>query len=114
RDAEGRAVGRVGPAWVRAHELEGVALVLAAAMHAAVQERVKEDVDPSRPVAAQDDRLLAHRRHEEVAGPGDLALVADEEPGAREDLLLLPPVDLLVHEDLPADDSLVDVDQAVE
>src|SRR2546421_6649849 len=33
---------------------------------------------------------------------------------AREDLVLLPAVDLLVHEDLPADDALVDVDEAVE
>src|SRR4030095_1918403 len=44
----------------------------------------------------------------------DLALVADEQPGAGEDLLLLLAIDLLVDEDLPAHDSLVDVDQSDE
>ncbi len=114
RDADEGAVGGVGPAVVRAHELESVPLVVAADLHAAMPARVQEDVDPPRPIAAQDDRLLAHGGHEEVARPGDLALVTDEEPRAREDLVLLPAVDLLVHEDLPADDALVDVDEAVE
>ena len=76
--------------------------------------RVQEDADPARPVAAEDDRLLAHGRDEEVARLRDLALVADEEPGAGEDLLQLLPVDLLADEDLAADDAPLDVDQTVE
>ena len=66
------------------------------------------------PVTAQDDRLLAHGRDQVVAGISDLALVADEEPGAREHLLLLGAIDVLVDEDLAADDSAVDVDEAVQ
>jgi hypothetical protein len=76
--------------------------------------RVQEHVNPARAVAAEDDGLLAHGRDDEVAGPGDLALVADEEPGAGEHLLLLLPVDLLVDEDLAADDPSPNVDQALE
>src|SRR2546425_10743234 len=59
-------------------------------------------------------RLLPHGRHQVVARPRYLALVADEEPGAREHPLLLLAVDLLVHEDLAAHDALVDVDQTKE
>src|SRR5262245_60082016 len=76
--------------------------------------RVEEHADPSRAVAAQDDRLLAHRRRQVVARLGDLALVADEEPGAGEDPLELLPVDLLAHEDLAADDPALDVDEALQ
>src|SRR5207253_3499892 len=95
-------------------ELGRVALVVAAHLHGAVPARVEEDVDATAAVATEDDRLLPHRRHHEVTGTRDLALVADEEPRAREDLLLLAPVDLLVDEDLAADRAAIDVDQAVE
>jgi hypothetical protein len=73
---------------------------------------VQEDVDPAGPVAAQDHRFLAHRRHEIVARLGDLALVTDMQPGAREDPLLLLGVDLLVDEDLAADLAQPQIDQA--
>ena len=46
-------------------------------------------MDRAGAVAAQDHRLLAHARDEEVAGVGDLAFVPDEQPGAGEDALLL-------------------------
>ena len=46
--AHQRAVGRVAPAVVGAHELDGVALVVAADLHAAVAARVQEDVDAAR------------------------------------------------------------------
>src|SRR6185295_17398095 len=114
RHADQRAVGAVAPAVVRTHELDRVALVVAAHLHAAVSARVQEHADASGPVAAQNDRLLAHGRDHEVAGIRDLALVPDEEPGASEHLLLLLPVDLLVDEDLAADDAAIDVDQAVD
>src|SRR4030095_2026905 len=114
RHAHQRAVRRVAPAVVGAHELDRVALVVAADLHPAMAAGIQEDPDPPRPVATEDDRLLAHGRHEEVPGAWDLALVTDEEPGPDEDLFLLLSVDLLVHEDLAADHSIVDVDHGDE
>src|SRR5205807_7894256 len=55
-----------------------------------------------------------HRRAEIVARLRDLALVADEEPGAGEDPLELLPVDLVADEDLAADDPALDVDQSLQ
>src|SRR5262249_4563204 len=46
--------------------------------------------------------------------PRDLALVTEEEPGAREHALELLPIDLLADEDLAADDAPVDVDQGAQ
>ena len=112
--AHQRPVRPVAPPVVRAQELHGVALVVAADLHATVPAGIQEDTDPPGAVAAEDDRLLAHRRHGVVARLEDLALVADEEPGPGEDLLQLLPVDLLAHEDLPADDPGVHVDQRLQ
>src|SRR6185503_3405657 len=112
--ADQLAVRPVAPAVVRAEELDGIALVVAAHLHAAVPARVEEDVQPAAAVAAQDHRLLAHRGHEEVAGLRDLALVADHQPRAGEHLLLLLPVELLADEDLAADHARIDVDQVLE
>jgi hypothetical protein len=109
-----RAVGAVAPAVIGAQELGGVAVVVAAHLHAAVAARVQEDVNRAAAVATEDDGLLAHERGDEVTRPRDLALVAHEEPGAGEHLLELLPVDRLADEDLPADDPSRDVDQAVE
>src|SRR5206468_448506 len=114
RHADEHAVGSIAPAVVRALELDRVALVVTAHLHAAVPARVEKDAEPPRAVAAQDDRFLAHRRAEIVTRLRDLALVTDEEPGAGEDPLELLPVDLLAHEDLAADDPALDVDQALQ
>jgi hypothetical protein len=112
RHADERAVGAIAPAVVRTLELDRVALVVAAYLHAAMPARVQEHADLPRTVATEDHRLLAHRRAEIVARLRDLALVADEEPGAGEDALELLAVDLVAHEDLAADDAALDVDQA--
>jgi hypothetical protein len=112
--AHQRAVGPVAPAVVGAGELDGVALVVAAHLHAAVSAGVQEDAQPAAPVPADDDRFLAHGRHEIVTGLPELALVADEEPGPREHPLQLLTVDLLADEDLPADDPPVHIDQGLE
>src|SRR5713226_5479673 len=109
-----RAVRAIAPAVVWTHELDGIPLVVAADLHPAVPARVEEDVDPLRAVPADDDRLLAHRGREVVAGARDLALVAQEQPRAGEDPLQLLPVDLVVHKDLAAHAALLDVDQAAE
>ena len=112
RHADERPVGAVAPAVVRTLELDRVALVVAAHLHAAVPARVEKDADPPRAVAAQDDGFLAHRRVEIVTRLRDLALVPDEEPGTGKDPLELLPVDLVADENLPADDPVLDVDQA--
>src|SRR5206468_8652506 len=57
RHADERAVGRVAPAVIRALELDGVALIVAADLHAAVPAGIQEHANPPRPVAAEDDRL---------------------------------------------------------
>ena len=107
-------VGPIAPAVIGTHELDGIALVVAADLHAAVAARVQVHADAARGVPAEDDRLLPHGRDEEVARPRDLALVAEEEPGAGEHALELLPVDLVADEDLAADDAPVDVDQGSE
>src|SRR5262249_58577269 len=110
RHADQGAVGAVAPAVVRALELDRVALVVPAHLHAAMPARVEEDANAPRAIAAEDDRLLAHRRGEIVAGLRDLALVTEEEPGAGEDALELLAVDLVADEDLAADHPALDVD----
>ena len=62
-----------------------------------------EDLDPAVIVADADDAVLADEVHEEVAGVGDLRLVAHEVPGAREDPFQLELVDRLVKVDAPVD-----------
>ena len=109
--ADQLAVGAVAPAVIGAGEDGRVALVVAAHLHAAVAAGVEEDVDLAFPVAAQDHRFLAHARDEEVAGVRDLALVADEQPGAGEQPLQLLLVDLLVDEDLAADLPRCQIDE---
>src|SRR5438094_70210 len=63
------------------------------------------------PVAAQQNRFLTHARDEEIAGVRDLALMADKQPGAGEDALLLLGVDRVVDEDLAADPPGLEIDQ---
>ena|SRR6516225_5844069 len=53
-------------------------------------------------IAAEDHRLLAHARDEEIARIGNLAFVPDEQPGTGEDALLLLGIDVVVDEDLAA------------
>jgi len=50
---------------------------------------VDEHADRPVGVPCHDHRLASHSRREEGAGLGDLALVADQEPGAAEDAIHL-------------------------
>ena len=65
-------------------------------------------------VAAENHRLLAHAGNEIVAGLGNLRFVADKEPGAGEDLLLLLRVNVLVDEYLAADLPFVQIDDTAQ
>src|SRR5215469_6092042 len=73
-----RAVGAIAPAVIGAGEDGCAALVVAALLHSAMAARVEEHVHLPSPVAAQERRLLAHARDEEVARIWDLALVSNE------------------------------------
>ena len=110
-DADQLAVGTVAPAMVGAGEDRRGALVVAAHLHAAMTARIEEDMDLARPVAAQDHQFLAHPRYKEIPRLRDLALMADEQPRAREQPLQLFPVDLLVDKDLAADPPRLHVDE---
>src|SRR6266446_7197606 len=105
-------IGAVAPAVIRASEHGRRPFVVAAYLHAAMAAGIEEDVNATGAVAAQDHRLLAHRRHEIVARLGDLAFVPDMQPSAREDTLLLLGIDVLVDEDLTADLAQPQIDQA--
>ncbi len=65
-------------------------------------------------VAAEDHRFLAHARDEEVARIGYQALVPDEQPGAREQLLQFLAVEVGRDEDLAADGTAFEVDHLVD
>src|ERR1700732_778785 len=101
--ADQLAVGSIAPAVIGAGEDRRAALVVAAPLHAAMAARIEEDMDLAGPVAAQDHRFLAHPRDEEIPRLRDLALMADEQPGAREEPLQFFAVDLLLDTDLAAD-----------
>src|SRR5207248_3147910 len=75
----------------------------AAHLHAAMTAGIEEDVDLTRPVAAQDHRFLAHRLDEEIAGVPDLALMPDKEPGPGKNPLQFFSIDLVIDKDLAAD-----------
>ena len=109
-DADEVAAEAEGPAVVGAGEDGGVALVVAADLHAAVSARVEEDVDLVLAVAGEDDGLLAHARDEVVAGLADLVDEADEEPASGEDAFEFDVVEVGVDEDLAADEAALLVD----
>src|SRR5581483_4995772 len=74
------AVHVVGPAVVGAGEGLRVAALQLANGVPAMPAAVVEDIDAILLVADDDDRLLAYHAGTEVAGIGDLTLMADEDP----------------------------------
>src|SRR5499425_991708 len=75
---------------------------------------VEEGVDGALAVAYHQDRVFTHKRAEEVAGLGDLTLMAQKQPAAGEDLHQLLLVDLRLDEDAPADQPLRGVHQRLD
>src|SRR5207247_8785197 len=105
------AVGVVAQPVEWTSEGQGVAVVVAAHLHAAVATRVQEDVKLLLAVAHEQDSFLAHARLEVVAGVRHLALVSDEQPRPREKLLELLLIDIRVNEHLAADLAALDIHQ---
>lgn len=107
------AIGRVAPAMVRTAKDRGVPCIIAADLHPPVPTGVQEHMQLALPVTGEDHRLIAHLGDEVVIRVGDLAFVANEEPGAGEDLCQFLPVDLVTDEDLTADFPALQIDQAL-
>jgi hypothetical protein len=95
----------------RAGEYQRITVVVSAHLHAAMTARVEKHMNCVLPIPAQNDFLFAHARNDEVARLLDLALVSDEQPGTRENLLQLLLVDALVNVDFATDEALFEVDQ---
>ena len=114
RDAGQRPVVAIGPAVIGAGKARGIAAVGAAQAIAAMAADIQKGVDLAVAVAHHQHRVLAHIGRVEIAGLGDLALVAQEQPAAGEDLLLLLLVDLRLDKDAAADEPVVAVDQPFE
>ena len=62
-------------------------------------------------VAAQDHQLLAHARGEEIARIGNLTFMPHEQPRPREHPFLFLGVNLLVDENLAADQPRCEIDE---
>src|ERR1700710_99885 len=110
--ADQGAIGAVTPAVIGAGEDRRVAIVVAAHLHAAMAARIEEDMHRAGAVAAENYRLLAHSRDKEIASLWDLAFMADEQPGTGKNALLLLGIDVVIDEDLAADLSRCEIDEA--
>src|SRR5687768_6107344 len=88
-------------------ELLRIATVRPAEEGASMAARVVERADPSLVVTCDQDGVLTHRGGEVVVRFRQQALVAEKQPAAREYLLQLLIVDLLVDEELTADEPIV-------
>ena len=84
RNRAERAVGVEGPVVIAALKETDMALLLQADRVAAMRAAIVQHRDVSGIVAGDDDRVAADAAHDVVAGFGDLAGVADEDPGAAE------------------------------
>ena len=96
---------------VSADEGGGIAVVGAAEAVAAVAADVQEGTNPAGAVAHHQHGVFAHVGGEEVAGVGNLGLVAEQQPAAGENLFQLLLVDFLVAEYAGVDDAVVGVHQ---
>ena len=62
-------------------------------------------------VAHQDNGVLAHVGGDEIVVVGNLGLVTEQQPAAREDALQLQLVELLIDEDAAVDEPTLDINQ---
>src|SRR6266567_7760000 len=104
----------IGPAVIGAGEARGIAAIGAAQPVAAMAADVEKGVDLARAVAHHQHRVLAHISREEVARLRDLALVAQKEPAACENPLLLFFVDPPLDKDAAADQTSIGIDKTTD
>src|SRR5215469_7811907 len=104
----------VGPAVIGAGEGRGIAGAGAAQPVAAMAAHVEECAHLAARVAHHENRVLAHISRKEVAGLRDLALMAQEQPAARENSLELLLIDFRLDEDASADQAAVSINQLVQ
>jgi len=98
---------------IGAGETRGIAAIGAAQAIAAMAADIQKGVYLALAVAHHQDGVLAHIGGEEVARLWYLALVAQEQPAARENPLQLLLVDLRLDEDAAADQAILGIDQSV-
>ena len=104
----------VRPAMVAARKVLGVAVILAAQLHAAMPALVQEDLDRSVLLANHDDRVLAHVGRQEIAGLSHMRFMAKKQPGTSEDHLLFHVVDILISIDSRIYEAIFFVEQALD
>jgi len=92
-------------------EGRGIADIGPAQPVAAVAADVEKGADLPRAVPHHQDRVLAHVGTEEVAGVGDLALVAQKQPATGEDPLQLLRIDLRFDKDTSTDQAVLGIHQ---
>jgi hypothetical protein len=73
---------------------------------------IEEYMNPALVVAAQDDGLVTHTGDEKIARFGNLAVVADEQPGAGEEFLQFLAVNIRRGEDVAIDGARGEIDHA--
>ena len=88
-------------------------MVISAHHVAAVRARVEKDVDLIIRGPSDDDLLFAHPGSNEVAGLGDLTLVAHKQPHSAEDLFELLLVDVRVTENDVVNYAVARVDEFI-
>src|SRR5262249_36560519 len=104
----------IGPAMIGAGEGLGIAPIGPAEAITPMAAHIEKGMDLSLAVSSHENRVFAHGGAEEVARLGDLALMAQKQPAAGEDLLQLLLVDPPLDEDAPADQAPVGIDQTAD
>ena len=104
----------VGPAVEAAGELACIAAIRPADLHSPVAAGVEKRANHAILATADEDGILAHVGRHVVAGLGNVGLVAQEQPAARENALELQLVDLRVEEDLAADQPFIELEVALQ
>src|SRR4051794_28887150 len=103
----------VGPAVIRTGEARGVAAVGAAQPVAAMTAHIQEGAGLAAGVAHYEDRVLAHVGGKEIAWMRDLAVMAEEQPAARENAALLLLIDLRLDKDAVVEEAAFGIDQPI-
>ena len=110
-DADEFPVIAVGPTVIGAGEAGGVAIVGTAEAVAAMAADIEKGADLAGAVAHHQHWVLAHPGGEEITRTRDLAVMAQEEPAARENPRQLLVVNLRLDKDAAAEEAVLEIDQ---